>query len=177
MGTDSLFLLFLHRCKSRSQLGSTSASVTDPPLHSGSCWPQRPWPEHWGTLKYEMIHQNLPKPPEETALLKLSVTRQKWWALAGLYVGSPLSTDLEQQDQPLRLCLHEEHFSGMRSSGCCLAETPSRDTTLLAKLWVHEYKAATLPSAKNTEPVEARFCFGSLHVRTLASSKDTDPPA
>lgn len=62
MGTDSLFPLLLHRYKSRSQLGCTSASVTEPPLHSGSCWPPRPWPEHWGILKCEMIHENLPNP-------------------------------------------------------------------------------------------------------------------
>lgn len=68
------------------------------------------------------------------ALLQLSVTRQKRWALAKLYVGSPQISDLEEQDQPLRWCLHKEHFPGPRSSGFCLAETPSRDTTQLAKV-------------------------------------------
>lgn len=36
------------------------------------------------------------------ALLQLSVTRQKRWAPAKLYVGSPQISDLEEQDQPLR---------------------------------------------------------------------------
>lgn len=165
MEIDSLFLLLLHRCRSRSPLGCAPASMTELSLCSGSCWNQRPWPQHCGVTG--------------VSLLKLrheAVTRQKWCALAELYVGSSHSTDLGQQHQSLRLCLHEEHFSGTSSTGYYAGkETPSRETTIPAKPGLHEYKAAALPWAKHAKLVEACFCFVSLRVQSLAWHSTVSP--